>query len=466
MTYQFDLVVIGSGSGLDVAVAAAQYGLKVAVIEKGSLGGTCLNRGCIPSKMLIHSADILETISRAHLFGIKVKGYQVDFGSIVGRVIRDVDSDSEKIEQSLMKVRNPFLFKKQARFVDHKTLQVGNDKVRAEKILIASGSRPKIPEIKGLKNSNFITSDEALRLKTQPEVLTILGGGYIAVELAHFFGTLGTKINIVQHHNFLVPKEDEEISKIFTAIFKAKYNVFLGFEPKEVIKSGDDFEVLIESREDGRAETLKSDQLLVAAGRIPNSDVLDVQKTDVKVGCDGKILVDEYLETNVEGIFALGDVVGHYPFKHSANLEAGYALNNILNSDNKIPVDYTAMPHGIFSSPQIASVGKTEQQLRANKSHYLVGRYNYVDTAMGSAIEDRTGFVKLLVDEHTRKIVGCHILGADATTLIHEVLVAMKSGEGVIENITRTVHIHPALSEVVHRAALNLRSTLIKPNSY
>ncbi|MGQ9782109.1 MAG: FAD-dependent oxidoreductase [Nitrososphaeria archaeon] len=193
------------------------------------------------------------------------------------------------------------------------------------------------------------------------------------------------------------------MSNTFTTIFKAEYNVFLGFEPKKVTKSDDNFEVLIENKGSGQTETLKSDQLLVTSGRIPNSDILKVQKTGVRMSHDGNILVDEYLETNVNGIFALGDIVWRYPFKHNANLEATYALNNILNPDDKIPVDYTAMPHGIFSSPQTASVGKAEQQLRADNSHYLVGRYNYIDTAMGSAIEDRQGLIKILVDKHTRR---------------------------------------------------------------
>jgi len=195
---EFDLIVIGSGSGLDVALAVVESGQRVAVVEKGPLGGTCLNRGCIPSKMLIHSADVMETINTAEQFGIKVKGYEVDFTSIVKRVTDDVDHDSAEIEKSLRSSKNPVLFKDECRFVDHKTLQVGNETIRAEKILIAAGSRARIPNIKGLKESGFITSDEALRLKVQPKVLTILGGGYIAAELAHFFGSLGTEINIVQ----------------------------------------------------------------------------------------------------------------------------------------------------------------------------------------------------------------------------------------------------------------------------
>ena len=194
----------------------------------------------------------------------------------------------------------------------------------------------------------------------------------------------------------------------------------------------------------------------MAGGRIPNSDLLDVAKTGVKTDAKGFVVTDEFLRTNVPGIYALGDAIGHFLFKHSANLEAQYDYYNLLDPENPIAVDYTAMPHAIFSSPQIAGVGRTEQELKAAKIPYRGGRYNYLDTAMGEALEDRTGFVKLLVAPEDGKILGCHILGTDASTLIHEVLVAMRAGDGAVANLTRTVHIHPALSEVVQRAAANL----------
>ena len=453
---KFDLIVIGSGSGLDVAIAAAEYGLKVAIIEKGPLGGTCLNRGCIPSKMLIHSADVMECIQRAQLFGVEVNEYKINFKSIVDRVLKEVDFDSQRIESSLERIENPLLFKEECKFIAYKTLKVGEKIIWANKILIASGSRPKIPNIDGLKESGFITSDEALRLKVQPKALTIIGGGYIAVELAHFFGALGTKINIVQKHSTLIPNEDEELSKRFSEIFSMKYNVHLDSFPINVSKKDGEFKVTIKNMKENQIKVLYSDQLLVAAGRIPNSDMLDVGKTGVKVNDAGNVLTDEFLETSVKGIFALGDVVGRYPFKHNANLEAGYALHNIINYKNKKAVDYNAIPHAIFSSPQIASVGYTEQQLKAKNIHYLVGRASYTDTAMGLAIEDRNGFVKLLIDGHSNTILGCHILGTNASILIHEILVAMRTGSASINSIRQTVHIHPSLSEVVQKAALHI----------
>jgi dihydrolipoamide dehydrogenase len=450
---EFDLIVIGSGSGLDVANAVAQEGQRVAIVEKGRMGGTCLNRGCIPSKLLVHSADVAETIKSAGQFGINVDGFSVDFEKIVSRTNGIIDSDSDGIRQAFSGIDNPKLFPHECRFVDEKTLSVGDREIKADKILIASGARPAVPKIKGLEGSGFITSDEALRLKKQPRVLTIIGGGYIAAELAHFFGSLGTKINIVQRRNVLLPDEDEEVASKFTELFSKKYQVYLGCSTESVSKIGGMFHIVAKDSS-GKQVEIESDQLLVATGRVPNSDTLDLGKTGVKTDGSGFIAVDDHLETNVKGIFALGDAVGRYLFKHAANHEAQYAYYN-LTHEKKIPVDYSAMPHAVFSSPQVAGAGYTEQELTEKNIQYIKATYPYIRTAMGEAIEDRDGFVKLLASKDGR-ILGCHIIGSHASILIHEVLVAMKLGAGV-SSIVRTVHIHPALSEVVSRAASAFR---------
>jgi mycothione reductase len=352
--------------------------------------------------------------------------------------------------------------------------------ITADKILIASGTRPRIPEINGLKESGYITSDEALRLNKQPKVLTIVGGGYIACELAHFFGALGTKINIVQTREVLIPGEDDEISRKFTEIFSKKYNVYIGYDTTFVSKENNNnnnsskFRVIAKNSS-GKQIDLESDELLIAAGRIPNSGRLDLEKTGVKINKKGYIITDRYLETNVKGIFALGDAIGRYLFKHSANYEAQYAFYNILHPDRMVPISYYAMPHAIFSSPQVAGVGFTEQELvkkqqennkqNDNKNNtkniidYRKSVYHYIDTAMGLVIKDHDGFVKFLIGRKDGKILGCHIIGSQASILIHEVLAAMRgytddNGDGTIENITKTIHIHPALSEVVARAAV------------
>ena len=210
---KFDLIVIGSGAGLEVASAAAQSGMKVAIVEKSNMGGTCLNRGCIPSKLLLHSADVVETIKNAYLFGIRVDKFSIDFQKIVERVVDIVDSDSSDIRKSLNDTENPKLFPSECKFVGDKILMVGKEKIASDTILIAAGTRPRIPNIKGLNTTNYVTSDEALRLGKQPQILTIVGGGFIAAELGHFFGSLGSQINIIHHSKYLLPNEDEEISK-------------------------------------------------------------------------------------------------------------------------------------------------------------------------------------------------------------------------------------------------------------
>lgn len=462
---KFDLIVIGSGSGLDVANAAAtEKGFKVAIFEKDKLGGTCLNRGCIPSKLLIHSADIIEIIKKADVFGITVKDYTIDFQQIVNRVNKIVNTESIEIKKGLRASKNPQLFLQECKFIGEKKILIANDKIiTSDTILIASGTRPNIPNIKGLKNVEYITSNEALRLKQQPKSLTIIGGGYIACELAHFFGSLGTKINIIQRNDLLIPNEDTDISTRLTNIFSKKYNIYLGYNAELVFYDSKDKNSLhntkiinvIAKNKFGNYVKVSSDQLLIAIGRIPNSDLLNIEKSGVKINERGFIVVDEYLETNIRGIFALGDIVGKYQFKHNANNEAQFAYNNIVHPDKKIPVNYTAMPHAIFTNPQIAAVGYTEQQLTKEKIEYEKSIYPYIQTGMGQVIEDKEGFVKFLIDKRNRTILGCHIMGTDASILIHEVLVAMRIGkdEGKIDNITRTIHIHPSLSEVISKAA-------------
>ncbi|MDE1767283.1 MAG: FAD-dependent oxidoreductase, partial [Thaumarchaeota archaeon] len=258
-------------------------------------------------------------------------------------------------------------------------------------------------------------------------------------------------INIVQRRDVLLPNEDEDVSKKITEVLSRRYKVHTGFQTTRVQRDGTRFRVHAESS--GRSIDLESDQLLVATGRTPNTDTLDLEKAGVKTDGRGHIITDAFLETTSSGIFALGDAVGRYQFKHSANHEAQYAFANMIHPDKKIPVDYFAMPHGVFSWPQVAGVGMTEQDARKAGLEYLRSVYPYSGAAMGEAIEEKDGFVKFLVDRKTRRILGCHIMGAEASILIHEVLVAMRAGDGTIDGLARTIFIHPSLSEVVARAA-------------
>jgi dihydrolipoamide dehydrogenase len=312
----FDLAVLGSGSGLDVAVAAAQSGLKVAVIEKGRMGGTCLNRGCIPSKLLIHSADIVEIIKHANLFGVNVEKYSIDFTKIVRRVNGIIDKDSDGIADAYKGLDNPKLFAGQGKFIGPKTIKVGEDTIQDDKVLIATGTRPAIPPIPGLQGCGYITSDEALRLEKQPAKLAIIGGGYIAAELAHFFGSIGTRVSIIHRRSLLLPREDIEIATKFTEVASNKHDLHLNSNVVCVKKSREVFVTTTENPSGQRME-IETDALLVATGRVPNSDLLDLDKTGVKTNSNGFVVVDKYLQTNKRGIFALGDAIGSYQFKHS-----------------------------------------------------------------------------------------------------------------------------------------------------
>ncbi len=446
---EFDLIVIGSGSGLEVSSMAAERGLSVAVVEQGPFGGTCLNRGCIPSKMLIHCADVMETIQRSALFGIKTKVEALDWNFIIRRATEGIDADALAIEEGNRQSPNITVFKGSGRFVGEKTLEVNGDRIRSETIVIAAGTRPSIPEIPGLSEVPYITSDEALRLPEQPQRLAILGGGYISAELAHFFGALGTEVTIIHRQPIMLRDEDEEVANRFTQVFQRKHKILLNSQASRMYRDGGD--IVLEVISDGETRNVIADVLLVAAGRVPNSDLLSVADTGVETDARGFIKTDEYLQTVAPGIWALGDIVGRYLLKHSANLEASYAAHNIFNPDQWAAIDYHAMPHAIFSSPQVAGVGLTEQRAIELDIPYVSARYDYINTAYGSSIEDRDGFVKVLAHPDTREILGCHIIGTDASMLIQEVTNAMSAGL-TVNAITQSIYVHPALPEVVQRA--------------
>jgi mycothione reductase len=448
---KFDLIVIGSGSGLEVSADASDAGQSVAVIEEGPFGGTCLNRGCIPSKMLIHCADVMQTIQNAAAFGIHAKVESIDWPFIVARAFEEVDADAAMIERGNRQSENIEVIKGRGRFTGPKTVAVDGfeEELTADTILIAAGTRPWTPEILGLDQTPYITSDEALRLPEQPKKLTIIGGGYIAAELAHFFGALGTEVTIIHRSDLMLREEDDDVSRRFTEVYQRRFNMVLDATVTGVSHLNGEFTVEVTTPNGNQSIT--SDTLLMATGRVPNTDILDMSKTGVNLNQRGYIETDEFLQTNVPGIWALGDIVGRYLLKHSANLEAAYVTNNILDPDNQVAVNYHAMPHAVFASPQVASVGMTEQEAEGRGATYVTATYNYSDTAYGASIEDKDGFVKVLADPESGEILGCHIIGTDAATLIQEAANAMRFRAGV-EVILESIYVHPALPEVIQRA--------------
>ncbi|WP_222918805.1 dihydrolipoyl dehydrogenase [Natrinema sp. SYSU A 869] len=459
---EYDFLVIGSGSGLDVANAAANQGQSVAVVEKGRLGGTCLNRGCIPSKKLLYHADVMETIQRADEFGIGTTVNDVRFADIVQEVTEDVHGSSDSIERGLASSDRIDLYRAEGRFVDDRMLEFSGgerdgERLAADTILVAAGTRPAIPPIDGIETVDYLTSREALQLQAPPDHLVIVGGGYIAAELGQFFGTFGSDVSIVGRRPNLLPDTDEELAAAFTERYADRFDVYTGYEATAAMQSGDS--ITVEARpfpepDDDAASgvdtvSVTGDELLVAAGRVPNTDTLNVEATGIGTDAAGFVETDEYLRTTAEGVWALGDIVGEYLLKHNANHEARAVARNLFG-DNPEPVDYSAMPFAVFASPEVAGVGLTEQELRATDREYAKRTYRYEETARGSAMHAE-GFVKPIIDLEG-EILGCHIIGPEASDLIQEVVVAMTAGSGTVQDIRQSVHIHPALSEVVQRA--------------
>jgi mycothione reductase len=447
---KFDLIVIGAGSGLSVSSTMASQGWKVAIVEPSAFGGTCLNRGCIPSKMLIHAADIVEQIKSAKKFGIKTKYEGIDFKSLVNRVSSTVDKEAEQILDGNKNNSNITVYQETAKFLESKVIQVGKEKITAEKIVIAAGGRPFVPPIPGLDEVEYLTSKEALRLKKLPKSMVVIGGGYISAELSHFFGTLGTKITILERGDAMLKREDVDVYTKFTEVFSKKHKLILGANASQVSKTKDGVSVQYEDVKTKKKKTVKAEQLLVVVGRKPNTDLLNLHQAGYRLNERGYLQTNEYLETSVSGVWALGDIAGNWPFKHSANYEAEVIVRNFFLKQ-KEKTNYHAMPHAVFTSPQIAGVGKTEQELKEAGVEYKVGKYEFKNSGMGMALLDEHSFVKVLADIGGNKILGCHILGHEASTLIHEVLPIMKNG-GSVSDIANTIHVHPALSEVIQRA--------------
>jgi len=449
---EFDLIVIGSGSGLDVASGLSRRGQKVAVIEPGRLGGTCLNRGCIPSKMLIHRADIAEEINNSEKFGIHASIEDIDFDDIIKEVNEEVHGDAENIEKGLNQSDQHTLYKEEARFVDEKVLELKDSgkKITSEKIVVAAGSRPFIPPVDGVEDVDYWTSKEALNPDSQPESIIMVGGGYISLELAHFYDAMGTEVTILERGNRVLNREDRDVSEKITDIAGDRYDLELGVSATQLSESDGKKKVVAEDS-DGEELEFTADEILLATGRVPNSDSLEVEQAGIETTERGFIKTDEKMKTNVDGIYALGDIADNWMFKHSANHEGEIVFKNIVTGD-QYNLDYPEMPHAVFTSPQIAGIGSTEQQLEENDTEYVSASYDYENTGMGGALKEEDGFVKVLADPRDGKILGCHIIGPHASQQIHEVLVAMKAGSGTVDDIKDTIHIHPALNEVVQRA--------------
>jgi len=456
---KFDVITIGSGGGAKISSPAASMGLKVAVIEKDRLGGTCLNRGCIPSKMLIHPADVAIEIKEAHRFDIhNDPKFNVDFAKLVERISQTVDADSNKIVTSYSNHPNISLYQGSAKFVENKTIEINNEQITADKIFIAVGTRPTIPNILGLSGTPYMTSTEALRNTTLPSSMIIIGGGYIGCELGHAYGALGTKTTFLVRSK-LLRAQDAEIAAEFQKVFSRYHDVRLGAIPTKVDYSNNTFTVHF--TQDSKDLSVTAQALLIATGITSNVDTLDLINTDIELQPGNYIKVNEYLETSVEGIFALGDCIGKYFFRHSVNFEGEYLFDHVFTDKSKDPIHYPPMPHAVFTHPQVAGVGATEEELKTKNIDYVVGLNPYKSSAMGMALLSEYGFCKILVDRKSRKILGGHIIGPEASDMIH-MIIAFMNMNATLDDMLRTIYVHPALPEIVRNAARKAKTALDK----
>lgn len=444
---RYDIIIIGSGSGAQLIRPCANLGLKVAILEKDKIGGTCLNHGCIPSKMLIHPADVATEIESAEKFDLYVNThYPIGFEKLVKRVNNTIDVESEKYVPIYEKHLNIDYYTHPAKFLSDKVLLVNGEKITAEKIFLPIGTRPHIPNIKGLKEAPFMTYIEALRNTNLPKKLLILGGGYVAAELGYFYAMMGSEVHFLVRSSML-RKEDGDIHKEFNRVFSKQFSVHYGARVEEALYENQKF--ILKG-----TQTFEGDALLVATGVTPNTDKIGIENTGIKLDQKGYIEVDDSLRTSVEGIWAYGDVIGRKQFRHTANFEGQYLFRTLFDHPSKEPLKYSPIPHAIFTHPQIGSVGSTEEELQSKGIEYFKGLADYKDCAMGSALLSENGFVKLLFEKKSKELVGAHIIGEDAATLIHIPIAYMNMG-GTLDDMLRTIYIHPALPEAVRNAARN-----------
>jgi len=450
---KYDVVVIGSGCGLNIVNEALEHGLSVALVDKGPLGGTCPNLGCIPSKMLIFPAERIAEIQEARKLGIETDIRDIAFKSIMERMRKVVRENREHLRRELSNVDNLDFYEGEGHFVSDYTVRVNGEELKGDRVFIASGSRPLVPPIKGLESVGYLTNETVLQLTERPETLIIVGGGYVAVEYGHFFASMGTKVTILEMADRLVLSEEPEIAETLRSEMSRRMSVHTGLQAEAVKSQGHDVTVVASDPASGGRKEFTARSILMAVGRRSNADLLRVENTGVELDKRGFIKVDEYLETSKKNILAVGDINGQQMFTHVANVEASLAADNAIHG-GKAKMDYSAAPHAVYSHPQIASVGMTEEAARiAHK--VLVGTARYSDVAQGEAMMEETGFAKGVVEADTGKILGFHIIGPYAPILIQEAINAMASGGGV-NQIQAGMHIHPAITELIPTVLSNL----------
>lgn len=443
----YDVVVLGTGCGQSVIEEAVSRDKTVAVVEPRWIGGTCLNLGCIPSKKLIASADSIVEIERAKRLGVEMRITSVDFGAIMSRMRRSRGEQQAHLRHSMPETPNVTFYQGEARFTGPKSVEVNGEEFEGALVFVASGARPLIPPIEGLDTIDFLTNESVLEMNEAPESLIIMGGGYIAVEYAHFFAAMGTNVTILEMADRLVTGEEPEISKRLEEQLGKRMRVITRMRVESVTQQKGRVEVVASSTSDGSEQRYRAERVLVAVGRVPNTDTLHVDKAGLRTDDKGFVEVDDHMRTNLEDVYAIGDINGRQMFMHVANVEALVAAANAFDGSD-ITMDYSAAPHAVYSSPQIAAVGMTEAEAREQGFTVTTTTTPYSTVAKGEAIAEEAGFTKAVVDAETERILGFHIIGPHAPILIQEVVNAMKSG-GHVNEILQSMHIHPAMTELI-----------------
>ena len=455
----YDLVVIGSGPGGYVAaIRAAQLGMKVACIEKeNTLGGTCLNIGCIPSKALLNSSEkYMEFKHSAAEHGIKITKVDLDLPKMMER--------KDKIVKKLT-TGIGFLFKKnkithltgKVSFIDKNCIKIQSSKeitITSNKFIIATGSTSvSLPSI-SVDEKQIVTSTGALSLSSVPETMLVIGAGYIGLEMGSVWSRLGSKVTIVEALDRIVPTMDEEVAlNLMQSLKKQGIEFKLSHKVSSLKTKSDNVEATLETIKDKKQFKEKYNIVLSSIGRKPNTEGLDLDKIGVKLNDNKSIIIDQKFRTNIEGIYAIGDVTPGPMLAHKAE-EEGIACVEIINGQ-KSHVNYDIIPSIVYTNPEVAAVGETEQKLKELKKEYIVGKFPFMANGRSLTTSSTEGFVKILADKKTDAILGAHIIGHDAGQLISEIVTAMEFG-GSTEDIARICHAHPTTSEAVKEAALNV----------
>ena len=459
---EFDSIIIGSGpAGYVCAIRAAQLGLKVCCIEKSTtLGGTCLNIGCIPSKSLLHASQAYDQAKNYETMGISFSDVSFD----LNKIMQSKDDSINKLTGGIN-----FLFKKNkithkkgfAKIINNNEVEVSNNTnselVRAKNIVIATGSEPSIPSEVLIDEKNILSSTGALSLDKVPSHLVIIGAGYIGLEMGSVWSRLGSKVTVIEYEDHILPNMDREVAKNFQKILiKQGFDFKLSTSFNKVIKQNDKLSVQIEN--DGQTLEVDCDKILISMGRKPYSYGLNLENIGVELDKSGFIQTNRKFQTSLNNIYAIGDCKVGPMLAHKAS-EEGVAVAEIL-AGQAGQVNYDTIPSVIYTFPEVASVGKTEEELKKLSIQYKVGKFPFTANAKATVMQETEGFVKIISDLQTDEVLGVHILGADAGNLIGELVVAMEFGASA-EDLARTCHAHPTLTESIKEAALNVDKSSI-----